>query len=106
MDVQTLFTTDFWYMAPTLSAITVFITGLINGKFNITEGIWPQIVSWIVGSVLSVAAWFFQLVLVGQPTWLAVVVLCVVVGLSSNGFYDIPTIKAFIDKLVPKTPKV
>ena len=39
MDVQTLFTTDFWYMAPTLSAVTVFITGLINGKFNITEGI-------------------------------------------------------------------
>lgn len=106
MDVQTLFTTDFWYMAPTLSAVTVFITGLINGKFNITEGIWPQIVSWIVGSVLSVAAWYFNLVLLGQPTWLAVIMLCVVVGLSSNGIYDIPTIKAFIDKFFSKTPKV
>jgi hypothetical protein len=58
MDPQMLFTTDFWYMAPTLSAITVFITGLINGKFNITHGIWPQVVAWVTGSVLSVGAWF------------------------------------------------
>ena len=106
MDIQTLFTTDFWYMCPTLSSITVFIAGLINGKFNITEGIWPQVVAWATGSVLSVAAWYFGLVLVGQPTWLAVVMLCVVVGLSSNGIYDIPTIKAFVDKLLPKIPKV
>ena len=38
-----LFTTDFWYMAPSLSAVTVFIAGLINGKFNIVDGFWPQI---------------------------------------------------------------
>ena len=106
MDVQTLFTTDFWYMAPTLSAVTVFIAGLINGKFNITEGIWPQVVAWATGSVLSVGAWFLGAINVGQPVWLAVVMLCVVVGFSSNGIYDIPTIKAFIDKLFSKTPKV
>jgi len=105
MDVQTLFTTDFWYMAPTLSAVTVFIAGLINGKFNITEGIWPQVVAWVTGSVLSVGAWILGAINVGQPVWLAVVMLCVVVGLSSNGIYDIPTIKAFIDKLFSKTPK-
>ena len=93
-----LFTTDFWYMASSLSAVTVFIAGLINGKFNIVNGIWPQLVSWITGSVLSVAAWFFGLIPVGEPTCLAVIVLCCVVGLSSNGIYDIPTIKNFIDK--------
>ena len=99
MDSQMLFTTDFWYMASSLSAVTVFIAGLINGKFNIVNGIWPQLVSWITGSVLSVAAWFFGLVAVGEPTWVAVIVLCGVVGLSSNGIYDIPTIKNFVDKL-------
>lgn len=99
MDPQMLFTTDFWYIASSLSAATVFIAGLINNKFNIVNGFWPQLVSWITGSVLSVAAWFFGLVPVGEPTWLAVIVLCGVVGLSSNGLYDIPTIKNFIDKL-------
>jgi hypothetical protein len=100
MDSQMLFTTDFWYIAPSLSAVTVFIAGLINGKFNIVNGFWPQLVAWITGAVLSVASWFFGLVTVGEPTWLAVTVLCVVVGLSSNGIYDIPTIKEFIDKLL------
>ena len=99
MDLQMLFTTDFWYMAPSLSTVTVFIAGLINGKFNIVNGFWPQLVAWITGAVLSVAAWFFGLVAVGEPTWLAVTVLCVVVGLSSNGIYDITTIKNFIDKI-------
>ena len=99
MDSQMLFTTDFWYMASSLSAVTVFIAGLINSKFNIVNGFWPQLVAWITGSVLSVAAWFFGLVAVGEPTWVAVIVLCGVVGLSSNGIYDIPTIKNFVDKL-------
>jgi len=99
MDPKMLFTTDFWYIASSLSAATVFITGLINSKFNIVKGFWPQLVSWITGSVLSVAAWFFGLAQVGEPTWLAVIVLCGVVGLSSNGIYDIPTIKNFINKL-------
>lgn len=98
MDSQMLFTTDFWYMASSLSAVTVFIAGLINSKFNIVNGFWPQLVAWITGSVLSVGAWFFELVAVGEPTWVAVIVLCGVVGLSSNGIYDIPTIKNFIDK--------
>ena len=94
-----LFTDAFWYYAPILASLTVTITGVINGKFNITSGIWPQLVSWIVGSVLTVGGWFFGLLPLGEPTWLAIVCLCGVVGLSSNGIYDIPYIKSIIDKL-------
>lgn len=45
MDIKTLFTTEFWYMAPILSSITVMIAGAINGKFKIVKGIWPQVVA-------------------------------------------------------------
>ena len=104
MDIvlSTLFTTEFWYYAPILSTLTVAIAGAINGKFNITTGFWPQLVAWITGAVLTVAAWFLGFVPLGQPTWLAIVCLCGVVGLSSNGIYDIPFIKGIIDKLLPK----
>ena len=105
MDIKLLFTTEFWYMAPSISAVTVFIAGLINGKFNITNGIWPQVVAWATAAILSVASWYFGLVPVGTPTWLAVIVLCVVTGLSSNGIYDIPTIKNFIEKLFGSSNK-
>ena len=37
MELQMLFTTEFWHMAPSLSAVTVFIVGLINGKFNFSS---------------------------------------------------------------------
>jgi hypothetical protein len=92
-------------MAPILSSLTVIIAGAINGKFHIVNGIYPQLVAWITGAVLSVAAWFLNLVPVGEPTWLAVVVLCFVVGLSSNGIYDIPTIHDFIDRMFPNRRK-
>jgi hypothetical protein len=101
MNTTMLFTDSFWYYAPILSTLTVTVAGAINGKFNITEGIWPQIVAWVTGTVLTVGAWFLGFVPLGEPTWLAIVCLCGVVGLSSNGIYDIPFIKGIVDKLFP-----
>lgn len=105
IEINGIFSESFWYMAPILASITVTLTGAINGKFNISNGIWPQVVSWLVGSLLSVGAWFLNFVQVGEPTWLSVVMLCAVVGLSSNGIYDIPVIKEFINKIFPKKLK-
>lgn len=96
--IKGIFSESFWYIAPLLMAATVALAGLINGAFKITKGMWPQIVAWVVGALLSVAAWALQLIQFGEPVWLGVVMLAVVVGLSSNGVYDIPTIKAFVDK--------
>ena len=102
IEINGIFSESFWYMAPIIASLTVTITGVINGKFGITKGIWPQVVSWVVASLLSVASWFFGFVQVGEPTWLSVVALCACVGLSSNGIYDIPVIKDFINRIFPK----
>lgn len=96
--IKGIFSEAFWYIAPMLMAATVSLAGVINGAFKITKGMWPQIVAWLVGALLSVGAWALKLIDFGDPTWLGVVMLAVVVGLSSNGVYDIPTIKAFVDK--------
>ena len=91
-----IFSESFWWVAPILMTLTVAISGVINGWLKL-EGFVEQIVSWAVGSGLAVGAWALKLVTFGDPVWLGVVALCVVVGLSSNGLYDIPTIKAFVD---------
>ena len=96
--IKGIFSESFWYIAPLLMTLTVAIAGFINGAFKITKGMWPQIVAWVVGALLAVATWALKLIEFGQPVWLGVVMLAVVVGLSSNGVYDIPTIKAFVDK--------
>lgn len=96
--IKGIFSESFWYIAPILMAATVAVAGVINGLFKITKGMWPQIVAWAVGAALSVGAWALKVIEFGEPVWLGVVMLAVVVGLSSNGVYDIPTIKAFVDK--------
>lgn len=97
-----IFSESFWWVAPILATLTVALAGAINNLFKITKGIWPQLVAWVVGSALSVAAWALKLIAFGDPVWLGVVCLCVVVGLSSNGIYDIPTIKNFVDNMFKK----
>lgn len=80
------------------------LAGVANGLFKITNGIWPQVVAWVIGTALSVDAYFAGLIEMGQPEWLGVVMLCVVVGLSSNDIYDIPAIKAWVDAWFAKKP--
>ena len=101
--IKGIFSESFWYIAPLLMTLTVALAGVINGAFKITKGIWPQIVAWVVGALLSVVTWALKLIEFGQPVWLGVVMLAIVVGLSSNGMYDIPTIKAFVDKWFNRT---
>ena len=96
--IKGIFSEAFWYIAPLLVSLTVAIAGIINGAFKIVKGMWPQVVAWVVGAGVAVGAWALHLIEFGEPVWLGVVALAVVVGLSSNGVYDIPTIKAFVDK--------
>lgn len=104
MDITGIFSESFWWLAPALSAATVLLAGVVNGLFKITNGIWPQVIAWVIGTALSVGTYFAGLIEMGQPEWLGVVMLCVVVGLSSNGIYDIPAIKAWVDAWFAKKP--
>lgn len=96
--IKGIFSEAFWWVAPLLTTATVALAGLINGLFKIKKGIWPQVVAWVVGAALAVCAWAIKVIEFGDPVWLGVCALAVVVGLSSNGIYDIPVIKAFVDK--------
>lgn len=99
-----IFSESFWYVAPILVTLTTALSGLINQGFKINLGWLKQLISWIIGAGLSVAAWALGVITFGQPIWLGVVCLCVVVGLASNGFYDIPTIKNWVNSwFVKKT---
>lgn len=104
MDITGIFSESFWWVAPVISAATVLLAGVVNGLLKIEKGVWPQVVAWVLASGLSVGAYFAGLVEMGDPQWLGVVALCAVTGLSSNGIYDIPTIKAWVDAWFAKKP--
>ena len=104
MEVITgIFSEAFWYIAPILVTLTTALAGLFNQ--GVIEKFVPeqhrawlkQLVAWLIGAGLSVIAWAIKVITFGNPVWLGVVALCVVVGLSSNGIYDIQFIKNWIE---------
>ena len=100
-----IFSMEFWWVAPILVALTTALTGTINQGFKIKQPWLKQLISWVIGTGFSVGAWALKLLTFGNPVWLGVVALCVVVGLASNGVYDIPTIKNFIDSWFTTKPQ-
>ena len=110
MDITGIFSEAFWYIAPILVTMTTFIAGLINqglvDKFVPSKHhAWlKQLIAWVIGAGLSCAAWSLKVIAFGNPVWLGVICLCVVVGLASNGVYDIPFMRGWIEKwFKPKT---
>lgn len=110
MDITGIFSEAFWYIAPILVTLTTTFAGLFNQ--GVIEKFVPeqhrawlkQLVAWVFGAALSVGAWGIKVIAFGNPVWLGIVALCVVVGLSSNGIYDIPFIRNWVETwFKPKT---
>lgn len=99
--INGIFSEAFWYIAPILVTLTTAITGLINQGITTAWADMPawlkQLISWVIGSGAACGAWGLKLIEFGDPVWLGVVCLCAVVGLASNGIYDIPFIRGWID---------
>lgn len=110
--INGIFSEAFWYIAPILVTLTTTIAGLINqgviAKYvpEKHQAWLKQLIAWVLGAGLSVAAWGIKVIEFGNPVWLGVIALCAVVGLASNGVYDIPFIKNWIDKWFVKKPVV
>lgn len=97
-DIINFFTENFWATAVTLGTVATTITGVINGKLQ-PNNIWRQVIAWLVSVVLTVGAYFLELIVVEDPVWLTLTATGLIVGLVSNGIYDVPTIKNLIKKL-------
>ena len=92
------FTENFWATCALLASLTVTISGYINTKLD-TNNVWKQVVAWLVSIFLTIGTYFIGIIQLGEPIWLSIPLTGVIVGLSSNGIYDIPKIKGFIKYL-------
>ena len=98
--ITEIFNDAFWYVAPILITACTALTGVINQMFKVADK-WKQPISWITGTVLSCGA--IALGFLGSNIgWPSYVAMSVIVGLSSNGIYDINVIKEWIDKWFKK----
>ena len=107
MEIEGIFTDQFYWMAPVLVAVTTFLAGLINQGFKVKPSWAKQLIAWVIGIGLSVVVWAIEpaLIVYSEPKWMSIVAMSIIVGLSSNGIYDIPTIKGWISGWFEKRPK-
>lgn len=88
----------FWSIVTGLVALTMGVTGIIGNGLKL-EGEAKQVVSWGVSVLLTVATYLSGLFTVVPPAWISLFLIGLMVGLVSNGVYDVPTIKSFINSL-------
>lgn len=91
-------TTNIWVIATAIVAFTTVITQIINEKLN-PNGVWKQVVSWVVAIALTVGTYFLGTYEYAGSPWISVPLTGLVVGLVSNGVYDIPTFQGWIKGL-------
>lgn len=104
MDILAIINENFWAVAALISVLTLPITNLINSKLN-PNGVWKQVIAWLTSIVLTIGAYFGGLTTFNEPVWLTIPLTGLVCGLSTNGIYDIPTIKSFIKEYFSLIPK-
>lgn len=86
----------YWVIFGAIAAVASAVASPII-SWTKAQGIWQQVISWVVAVALTFAAWGLQLLpdipALVDPTWLWVALQGVCVGLVSNGIYDIPFIQ-------------
>ena len=99
MDLILFFSENFWAAVSLIALITVPVTTAINTKFN-PKKFWKQAISWGVSFILTLICHFIGLISLSAPLWLSIILTGLFSGLSSNGIYDIPTIKTKVTELI------
>lgn len=101
--ILNFFTENFWATATSLGVVATMVAGAINGKLH-TNKVWRQVVAWVVSVVFTVGGYFLGMVDVAEPTWLTLTATGLIVGLTSNGIYDIPVMQSFIARVFGEKP--
>ena len=98
-----IFNSSFWYIAPILVTLCTTLSGFIINTFGIATK-WKQPISWAVGTALScisIATGFLG----SGIGWQSYIAMSIVVGLSSNGIYDVNFIQNWINNIFPNRSK-
>ena len=102
---QLVFNDLFFHTVTIIAAIVVIFVQTVNKVVTINKAWVKQVISWVFAIALTIGFYFgkflyFSTVESGSSYSIFMIVFCgLFTGLVSNGIYDIPAIKAFLDKI-------
>lgn len=94
------FNENFWATATILASMSTSLTGVVNHLLN-PNRIWKQVIAWLISIALTIGGYFLNVITVADPIWLTLTLTGVFVGLASNGIYEIPVIKKWVQSWLP-----
>lgn len=85
------------------AAISIFLTGLINGWTKITKSWIKQVVSWLVPvALVIVVSLLLKLGFLAGESFVKVIIFGLGAGLVSNGIFDIGFVNTMVNWVVTK----
>lgn len=78
------FTANFWATCTLVASFVTMVT-IILIKWLKPNGVWKQVISWVVSIGLTVGCYFAGIITVASPIWLTLILTGLVVGIASNG---------------------
>lgn len=84
-----------------ISAVTVPVANVVNGLLK-CNAVWSQVVAWIVAIFGTGIAHLAGVIPTVEPMWLTILATGLMNGLVSNGIYDIPVIKRWMQTWFPR----
>lgn len=82
-----------------IALLTAFLTALFNGWLKITKPFVKQLIAWAVAIILTVLSDLFNFGYAKDFTIVFAIVNGFAAGLAANGVFDIPILKAILDKI-------
>jgi uncharacterized membrane protein len=82
-----------------VSFLTAFVAAFLNGLLKIVKGFPKQLTAWLVAIIIVVASDLLNFGYAKDYTILFAVVNGFFAGLASNGWFDIPTLKAVLNSI-------
>lgn len=89
-----------WFASFTgITLLTAFLGAFFNGLLKITKSFYKQVCAWVIAILLVVGSDLINFGYAKDFPILFAVINGFFAGLASNGWFDIPTLKAILDSI-------
>lgn len=85
-----------------LVAAIPFVTEALNGLLRITSPVARQIISWLVGALLAMFAWWLGLGFLDGALWWVALMYGLAASLAANGVFDTGLIEWLVGLIIKR----
>jgi len=84
-----------------LAALTTVVTEIVKKTLTSASGLAIQIMSWVIGILLTIAGWLLNLGFLNGLLWWEMLLYAIGISLTANGIFDFSFLTGLLGKKKP-----